>query len=1478
MVKYTIDNQQLTLLAEGQDIIEGTNTVQFNGLARPMTGNFDHAVYLLSQQNTDLFAKAGVTVFEKPIVNGVVDSTTRFATFVTVPNGQTMVLYRTGGDLQITKVAVSDNIVPLWLRLKRSNNDLIVFYSTQPLNAINKNWQPLITLSTFFSNWSQVWAGMMGLSKSETLSSTVVFKGLNFGVGLPYEIDFDIESITWSRAFQGLSALLALKNPSNKSLSVSKDGVAYTGYTLFENLNEGQSYTFYVRDDNNHDGIKTKTETAPVSTGCSMSITTIQVIASTAGRYNVTVNISNPDSYVIEYKMDNEPWKNNGTYTDITSGSHTFSIRNRDKTACVKTRTQNIGTVAAAGINEIAEIPVPAPENLNEVDLLFLGEWDVPLHPNPKYADQRVFESILKGPLFRHQVATVGNIFKKGWTGIDILAGIQGVEWQRDPYSPTFVSTLNIKQTSVVDGGPSYPQLKLDNNSSAADIMSIDYANYIDITNDYASNIPQKFNGSAAAGSKYQGKMVLQDHEGGLNNVAIEFGLQDYVNRVAALHKAVLDGVSSSTLVGLMYQGAPKQNVGFGFTRATYDEPADEAYTMVCAATQNSITKNFPAILLGKSIETLDDRILAVVEVYFKYEAVCVPEGTQLKSLTGENLKSQNGVTLPLWTHFGVPQNDGSQANYKPSYLHWATHTAGCIGLNKKHLPANRFVLIQTNNFNAGYFFTDFGNTPTFAIIQQHNDGFSRYKIPNYIVAGIEAISFFSGAFYYQWEGNYSIGNPESRSLGETLPPYPQPSRLDYHGLAATQAMAKRLVLEKASVGSQQYQMIDLIDGTEVYLMENIKVNYLTRTGFTTTKQIYPTDWMAHTLPPVMAIVHLGKGLIAIWATVAYPGSTEVKEFEIIYDQNGYNFRKRIILTDYKNSLHIFDLNDTDLTSGGGGDTGGGAVTAPVITSSPSPVVVGSPATYSTLASGTIEWFKNGINQNVTGSSFAISNVLPNDEVTAKRTVGGIASVFSNAIKAILSPPVITSNPSPVASGSSVTYSTTATGFIRWYKNDVYDGNNGSSYTITSDASGLDVYATREINGVESMPSNKLPTPSNAQQTIIIEPAKPAFYFTNGQPPEYYNNKNNLPAIHQSGTRNVTNYTGKILSGITMAAHYDPVNDLVWIKNSKVKFGINLLRGGQIAWASLVNETANLVYNGYDGGFQISIDAYQKKDGFQQNGKYSRKQYSDVYQFNDTPRKDPVTGVENTNIPELASYNTTMGGDFNNNSQSLISHGKIGENGYFVKFRPIFYTIDCEISQIEIEVRYTLEPDATSLKCEYIYHSFRTDGQYDGGGFDAAAIPAIFAVNTLNKYATYSGSSPFTNAPMTDAILPIVNENGRYAGSPPEPNAESHSTEHFGCVYNQATNKTLGVYVPSTHATEYFKFFQLEINYLNGPGTEFEGGFTYFDCSFDFASSNNPLTAQDRADFTRTRKVYLIVEDTPTKARAEANRLHDLLF
>lgn len=987
--------------------------------------------------------------------------------------------------------------------------------------------------------------------------------------------------------------------------------------------------------------------------------------------------------------------------------------------------------------NEIEEIFVPIPEFLNQVDFRFLGDFDIPLHPAPKFADQRIIENVLKGRQFRHQ-NTVGDIFKKGFTGIDVILCRLGTERQTDPYSSTFQGVLNIKKTSVIDGGPSYPQLHLNNGKTVEQVLSINYADYVAITNDFKTNIPKKFSGTAP--EKYNGRMVLFDIENEFNSIPTA----DFVNRTIGLYQAIKDGCGPDVKIGFMYQGSPLQHTGFGVVYENYLQ-ADPAWTQVSTATANATAKGFPTALLGKSFATMDANMMAVVEYYLVYESF-VPENSQLYARNGDKLKDYNGNILPLFTHFGKPQNNAGLANYKPSYLHPFAHTAGALGVNRKKLPAERLLILQTNLFNALTFHKDFGGTPEHAIIKQTFDGFAVYNIPNYIVAGIEAIAFFSGALYYLWEDATDVETPVSRNLGlyNPLEYVAGTRRLDYHGQGAVQAMAKRLATKSAIINNVPYRFKDLIDGTERYLLDDIEVDYLTVPNFSTVKKINPLNWMEYKLTPVMGIVNEAKGLIAFWFCPAFFGSGEPKDFDVYYRENGHNFKKRLKAVDYKNSLMIFKLNESDSQT---------TIAPPTITKNVTPVNVGDLVILTSAGCvHTSKWYKEGTETSVgTGSTITIS---------AENGVGYFARCENGTSKSI---------------GSNV---------------------------ITF--SGLAVTGT------------------NAGSVTVIQPVKPANFFTGGQPASFWLNRANLPTI------------------FTNTPQFDPVNDVVKMKNSEIEIWIDLKAGGQICYASLANSTKNLVYIGSDRGFQWQADYTQHLVGGVING-----------QTSGSPQNN-------------SDYNTTQGGDYLNHGVHLLALNLV-EGGFYTKVRPILYPFNSVIAQVEIETTYVLI--GSMLRVDYKYTSFRTDPHIEVNnafrfkGFD---LPVMFCLEEYSRYGVYVGKNPWTGEPLQEGDIPNTTGGQNTA-------LGLNTLERWGMIYNPANDDAIGVYNATTNgATSTLVFEQLN-KYPNTPaGTNIAGAYTVMKMS-------KSLAIPDGGNFIDESRAYITFGNR-MQVRNRFNNSHNQLY
>ena len=74
--------------------------------------------------------------------------------------------------------------------------------------------------------------------------------------------------------------------------------------------------------------------------------------------------------------------------------------------------------------------------------------------------------------------------------------------------------------------------------------------------------------------------------------------------------------------------------------------------------------------------------------------------------------------------------------------------------------------------------------------------------------------------------------------------------------------------------------------------------------------------------------------------------------------------------------------------------------------------------------------------------------------------------------------------------------------------------------------------------------------------------------------------------------------------------------------------------------------------------------------------------------------------------------------------------------------------------------------------------------------------------------------------------------------------------------------------MPTNNESEYSNIKQLEVYSENGPGSEFQGGFTYFDffTTFDSIEGN-------RSDYTKKIDAYIIAAENPQKIREKVYAL-----
>jgi len=232
--------------------------------------------------------------------------------------------------------------------------------------------------------------------------------------------------------------------------------------------------------------------------------------------------------------------------------------------------------------------------------------------------------------------------------------------------------------------------------------------------------------------------------------------------------------------------------------------------------------------------------------------------------------------------------------------------------------------------------------------------------------------------------------------------------------------------------------------------------------------------------------------------------------------------------------------------------------------------------------------------------------------------------------------------------------------------------------------------------------------------------------------------------------------------------YYLDMADNVYLENQYMKVGISLRGGGAITYLSKAGSTLNVVNNASDGGIgrQIQPDYYQKPTTFSVPGKATSVYF-------------PNNG-----------YNTTLGGDDFKNVPTLTNYYRTSD-GYYLEFKPLVWGIDGHVSEIIMQVTYSLV--GNTLKATYTYINERTDNQIvipdpQNPVFDGNSIPTLHMNKFFTKLYTYEGNSLFANSPY---VVKDIASNAKNTSSPQFTTAEP--TEHWCAIEAPSQNFTLGI-------------------------------------------------------------------------------------
>ncbi len=161
---YSASGSSHTVTGGGADIWSSSDS--FHYAARQLTGDADLICRVVSQEDTDDWAKAGIMIRETLAANS------RHAMVVATPVGRVAFQRRTSTNGSTANNSVAGQ-VPVWLRLVRAGN-VFTAYSSPDGVAWSQIAQRQINMT------SQVWVGLAVTSHDDSQSSEAVFDEVNF--------------------------------------------------------------------------------------------------------------------------------------------------------------------------------------------------------------------------------------------------------------------------------------------------------------------------------------------------------------------------------------------------------------------------------------------------------------------------------------------------------------------------------------------------------------------------------------------------------------------------------------------------------------------------------------------------------------------------------------------------------------------------------------------------------------------------------------------------------------------------------------------------------------------------------------------------------------------------------------------------------------------------------------------------------------------------------------------------------------------------------------------------------------------------------------------------------------------------------------------------------------------------------------------------------------------------------------------------
>ena len=175
-----------------------------------------------------------------------------------------------------------------------------------------------------------------------------------------------------------------------------------------------------------------------------------------------------------------------------------------------------------------------------------------------------------------------------------------------------------------------------------------------------------------------------------------------------------------------------------------------------------------------------------------------------------------------------------------------------------------------------------------------------------------------------------------------------------------------------------------------------------------------------------------------------------------------------------------------------------------------------------------------------------------------------------------------------------------------------------------------------------------------------------------------------------------------------------------YLDNGVIKVGIDLAEGGSITYLSVSGST-NSVINDHDLGRQIQ-----------------QSYYSGPQPYNPSNNIHPSWA----NWP----WNPIQSGDIYNHASTILAASNDGHILY-VKSRPMQWALNNVPGQCTFESWISLTNNVVTVSNRLVNLRTDTAQQFQARNQE---LPAVYTVGTLFRLYSYTGSTPFTGAPITN--------------------------------------------------------------------------------------------------------------------------------